>query len=328
MTRNARRLLPAILLGSAFGIVSALVIDANAAPLSPEVGKAASAKAGKPSMDPRLLLLEQKAVEAGVKNYTCPAQIEIAGTSPSFGPASLAFTTASVSPSSCGASSDLAPASARGGHCMTCSYQNGVALRRSGGPRTVCWRVPETNDKIACEEVPQLPPSQTCQFEIRPPAVDLEPLDHVRGDDDLWADGGLFRNFSIVNLDAALVRGTGSSSGKLFLEIDAEIEESAPDYTTFRDSKRIEITSSHLAAGTAADIAACLGNFTANRPFTSLTGTNGLATGGYDRTDLNPIHGTGTLRIGASCKVDSPGEDIGDVGCNPIAIEPFTLSLR
>lgn len=319
-----------MILGSAFGIAAALVFEANAAPLSPEASKAASAKgASKPGLDPRLLLLKAKAVEAGVKTYTCPAEIEIAGTTPSFAPGSLAFTSASVAHSTCGGSSDLAPAGARGGHCMTCSYQNGVTLRRSGGPNTVCWRVPETNDKMACEDVPPVPPSQTCQFEIRPPAIDLKPLgDHVRGDDDLWADGGLFSNFSIVRLEAALVRGTGSSSGKLFLELDTEIEESAPDYTTFRDHKRVEITTSHLAAGTAADIAACLGNFPANRPFLALTGSNSLATGGYDPVELHPIHGTGTLRIGATCKVDSPGEDIGDVGCDPIAIEPFSIFLR
>jgi hypothetical protein len=330
MNRTTRRLLPAILIGASFGAVAALVLPADAAPvLSPSAQKAAGAKSGsKPVLNERALLLKAKAAEAGVAKYTCPAEIDVGGSNTSFARGSFAFTGASVSTASCGGSTDLAPANARGGHCMTCSYQNGVTLRRSGGPRTVCWRVPETSNQMACEEVPPLPPSQTCQFEITPPVVDLMPLgDHVGGDDDLWAGGGLFSNFTKATVDVTLERGTGSSSGKLFLQVDAQIQETEPDYTTFRDSKRIEIKTSHLTAGTAADIAACLNNFTANRPFTELTGHAGLVAYEYEPFQLSTDR-MARLQVEATCTFDSPGEDIGDVGCNPIEVAPFSVSLR
>ena len=34
------------------------------------------------------------------------------------------------------------------------------------------------------------------------------------------------------------------------------------------------------------------------------------------------------LKVAATCKFDSPGEDVGDVGCNPITVEPIRITLR
>lgn len=326
--RTTRRYLPAILLGAAFGVASALVLDANAAPaLSPSAKAAASAKDLPRS--PISELLESKSTQPGVKTYTCPSRLDIGGSSTSFASGELDFTSASVSTSTCSASADFAPASGRGGHCMRCSYENGVTLTRSGGDDTVCWRVPETSNQMACEKVPPVPPSQTCTFEIRPPTVDLMPLsNHLGGDDELYAGGGLGTNFSNASVSAKLERGSGGDSGKLFLTVSATVKETSPDYTLFTDKKRVEIKTSHLAAGTAADIATCLGNFTENRPFETIRGTNGMTATGYERFTLHPIHGEGELKIEARCTFDSPGEDVGEVGCDPITIEPFSITLR
>jgi hypothetical protein len=261
-----------------------------------------------------------------LKNYACPPNVNVeAGTG--MGPATLAFTRAAVSPSLCSTSADLAPSSERGGPCLSCYYQGGVELRRSAPQRHSCWVKPDATNSFACEYVPPLPVSQTCQFEIDPGNMDLYPFgDHTRGDTDLYTEGSLLDPGSLAEIDVTvkLVR----SGSKLVWKLDGEVKESNPDHTTFGDYKSIDLKSSDVKNGTLADIETCLASYGTQRPFPERTGSAGTVSDGNDWHDYSTVFSQGTLRFSMSCRVDTNGSDSGQVGCKNINVERFSLNLK
>lgn len=277
----------------------------------------------------RFELLRKASAKDGVTKYTCPARLDIASGS-TIASGSLAFVSARADAGTCSSWLDFAPADKRGGSCMTCTYEHGVSIQRSGGKQNVCWVVPDAPDSLACEYTPPPPASQTCAFQIKPPTTDLFPLEHVSGDKEMWSEGNVFDAGSpaIVNVDASLERGTGGNSGKLRLWVHARLRESAPDHTTFSKTKTVWLGDEHIVNGTAADVAACFATYGEQHPFAPITGHAGIATIGNDWTNLARDQSGGRLLFDARCKLDSKGDDDGDVGCDPITFDELTVSVR
>lgn len=257
----------------------------------------------------------------------CPSTVTTSQES-SFAPPTFTFERASVE-GSCSTTNDLAPVAERGGPCAVCSYKNGLQLRRSAGKQKSCWVHPEIPTTVVCENVPPLPPSQTCRFDIQLPTISLYPLDHLSGDNDLWSEGSLFTyNSTTVNIDVAVLRGSGPERNKLFLSANMRLSEFADDHTTFGKSQVFEIQNAHLKAGSVNDIETCLKSFGANRPFVGPNGSFSLSTRGEGWDDFPATWSSGAIRFSSHCRTDDRGSDIGAVGCNSIKFDPISVYLR
>jgi hypothetical protein len=280
-----------------------------------------------PALDRLVALIEyQKKKRAEIKNFSCPPNVTVAaGTG--IGPATLAFTNASASQSICSGVADLAPAAERGGPCLTCNYQNGVSLKRSGPKSHACWVKPDAANGFACEFVPPLPASQTCIFEIDPGGMDLYPFgSHTRGDTDMYTEGSLFDPGSMVSMHVTVK--LARSGNKLVWKLSGEAKETAPDHTTFSEQKTIDLKSSDVKNGTVADVETCLAAYGSQRPLTEPTTTYAhiLDDEGWYNTDTIPSEGP--LQFSMRCRVDTDGSDTGQVGCQSINVERFTINIK
>jgi hypothetical protein len=268
--------------------------------------------------------------DAGLTTFTCPTSVSLANPG-TFGPPSFGFVSAQIG-SGCGGSQDLAPSSARGGPCLVCSYQNGVALHHSAGNLQACW-LNDAKNAFSCESVPPPPASTRCTFTIQLPTVGMFPYSqHLRGDNDLWSDHNGVR----LTLNASISRGTGADDGKLFLNVSGQLQEQHPDFTTFADSRGpIEIKDANIKDGTAADVAACFASYGKQRPFQPITGAIDIGdqNGDMYNTEFgmseydSSVCGSGRLRMMAHCRFDTKGNDNGKVGCDQILFDPVNVSV-
>jgi hypothetical protein len=274
--------------------------------------------------------LIERAKKNGIKTFDCPASLKLdpAG---NFGPASLAFRSASATSSTCAASSDLAPANDRGNFCLVCSFDSGLQLRRSGPKSHTCWVKPDDANTFACEYVAPTPPppiTETCNFQLRPADVDLHPFNHTRGDKDMNTDGGFMgsdASWVDLEVDVTLTR----EGNDLVLNVSGKMEESESDWTTYSKSKKFVIgdRSGEILNGSKADINACFAAYGTQRPFAAKVGSLDILTGGTGFKDFPATWTSGVVKFSSSCRVDQDGSN--DVlGCNKLSFEQLNVLIK
>ena len=262
-----------------------------------------------------------KWVEGTIKNYKCPAELLLPSGTTFTSQPGLKFVRANAYPGGC--QNDLSPEGERGGFCMSCFFEASLVIRRSSGPNTKCWVSQSEKDEFSCEYVPPPPPSQTCNFKIKLPIVNLMPYtQHTKGDKDLHSHANILGvNYVDMKIDAEIQRGIGPQSNALFLVLSAVHAEGGGDQTTFKKDYAIKLGDEHYLDATAVDVANCLASYGSQRPLTILPkgeiGQRSLE--GHDWRILETWKGESNLIEKAECRFDTKySDDMKRVGCRKI----------
>jgi len=273
-------------------------------------------------------------VERRFKTFKCPAELQFPSGTTFTNQDGLKFVRANANAGGCQA--DLSPDSDKGGYCLTCGYEASVYIRRSSGLNYKCWVSDSNKDEFTCEYVAPLPPSQTCNFQIKLPVVNLMPYtQHTRGDKELhgYTSGQvILGGFIFLNVDAEIQRGIGPQSNALFLVMSATQSENQGDKTTFKKEPfAIKLQDEHYVNATAAHVANCLASYGTQRPLSiNPKGTIQLNSAGHEWQTIDNWRDTSNLIDKAECRFDTKhSDDMKRVGCRKVVFnQDVTARLK
>ena len=256
-------------------------------------------------------------IERRFKTFKCPAELQISSGTTFTNQTGLKFVRASESPGGCQA--DLSPDIDKGGYCLTCGYEANVYIRRSSGLNYKCWVSDSDKDEFTCEYVAPLRPSQTCNFQINLPVVNLMPYtQHTRGDRDLHTQSNILEHTYVdTEVNAEIQRGIGPQSNALFLVFSATLMEGGGDKTTFKKDFAIQLGDRHYVDATAVDVANCLASYGSQRPL-SINPKGIFLDRGFDHAwkTNNALDRPRNLIQKAECRYDTKySDDMEHVGC-------------